>query len=346
MNGSPTRYSIDQLERLVAAILHTAGVSPDEAAIVASEVVDAEARGYESQGLMRVPLYLQDALRGETRSPTPLELLRESHSALTWDAGFGWGHVATLRAIEECMDRAAKTGACIGVIRNVGHIGRLGYYVEAAAAKGLIGLVACSGNMTSATAAPWGGREPRLSTNPFAIGFPHDDGDPVVIDISTTQTARGKVLVAAAKHEPIPDTWALDADGNPTTDPTRALPPHGTLAPLGGHKGYALSIAVELLCGALGGEYPPAESTVFVAAFSIDAVTTPGEFAAAVAAVDKLMRSSALRPGFTAIRLPGAGASAKRRASEAKGVQIAPEIWEALAAAADSVSVPMPDSVQ
>src|SRR5439155_9557445 len=122
--------------------------------------------------------------------------------------------------------------------------------------------------------APWGGREPRLSTNPFAIGFPYPDGDHVVIDISTTQAARGKVLVAAAKGEAIPETWAFDARGIPTTDPTQALPPHGTLAPLGGHKGYALGIAVELLCGGLGGEYPPAESTVFVAAFDIASVTT------------------------------------------------------------------------
>ena len=186
------------------------------------------------------------------------------------------------------------------------------------------------------------GASPVFPRNPFAYGFPRTGGDPVVVDVSTTQAARGKVLVAAATGRPIPEGWAFDADGMPTTDANRALPPNGTLAPLGGHKGYALSIVVELLCGGLGGEYPPAVSTVFVAAYDLAHVTTADSFAAAVAETDRLIQSSALRPGFDSVRLPGAGAAERRRAARRSGLTVTPEIWEAVRAAAESLGVPLP----
>jgi LDH2 family malate/lactate/ureidoglycolate dehydrogenase len=334
-------FSIAQLEQLTQDILVAAGAAREDAAIVANEVVDAEACGYESQGLLRLESYVASA-RSSGRKPTELQVLRDAPSAVTWDSTHGWGHVATKRAIEECVRRAKDTGACIGVVRNAGHIGRLGYYAEAAANLGAIGFVACSGNASSATSAPWGGREPRLSTNPFAYGFPHPSGDHVVVDVSTTQAARGKVLVAAATGKTIPHGWAFDATGMPTTDPNSALPPNGTLAPLGGHKGFALSIVVELLCGGLGGHYPPDVSTVFVAAYDPAHVTTSDSFAAAVTATDELMRSSALRPGFDSIRLPGAGAAARRRAAAQFGLTVTAEIWNTVRAAGESLGVALP----
>lgn len=336
------RVGIDALEGFVERTLVAAGAATQDAARVAHEVVDAEARGYEAQGLLRVPSYVGWMRDGAIASPTSLRVLRDAPSALAWDAGDGWGHVAAWQATEECVRRAAQTGACFGVIRNVGHIGRLGYYVERAADLGAIGFISCSGGPSSATMAPWGAREARLSTNPFAFGFPYSDGDHVVIDVSTTQAARGKVLVAAATGSAIPETWAFDAEGRPTTDPNRALPPDGTLAPLGGHKGYALAVAVELLCGGLGGAYPPPESAVFVAAFHPEHVTTAADYAGAVRAVDDLVRSSAPRPGFDGARLPGSGSGARRRAAEADGMTVLPELWERVREAAASVGVDAP----
>jgi LDH2 family malate/lactate/ureidoglycolate dehydrogenase len=334
-------FSFRQLEVFTTELLVAAGAAHEDAAIVAREVVDAEACGYESQGLLRVESYVA-AARTMGGIPTELQVLRESPSAVTWDSADGWGHVAAMRAMEECARRAKVTGSCIGLIRNAGHIGRLGYYAELAAGLGVIGFISCSGNASSATAAPWGGREPRLSTNPFAYGFPHPSGDHVVVDISTTQAARGKVLVAAATDQPIPDGWAFDSAGMPTNDPHSALPPNGTLAPLGGHKGYALAIVVELLCGGLGGSYPPHVSTVFVAAYDIAHVTTPESFAAAVTETDELMQSSALRPGFDSIRLPGAGAAERRRAAHESGLMLTREIWDTVRAAGESLGVTVP----
>jgi len=162
---------IPDLERFVRDVLIAAGVAAEEATLVAAEVVDAEARGYESQGLMRVTPYVKAAQSGDTRSPTSLEPIRDAPSAFAWDAGFGWGHVAASRAMAECAARARRTGSCVATIRNIGHIGRLGYYVEQAAALGVVGFISCCGNASSAVVAPWGGKEARLSTNPFAYGF-------------------------------------------------------------------------------------------------------------------------------------------------------------------------------
>lgn len=336
------RVSLGALQSFVENVLVAAGATQSDAARVADEVVDAEARGYVSQGLLRVPSYVRWMREDAITTPTALRVLNDAPSALAWDAGDGWGHVAAWEAMEECVRRAQVTGTCFGVIRNIGHIGRLGYYVEHAAVLGAIGLIACSGGPSSATMAPWGGREARLSTNPLAFGFPYPGGDNVVIDISTTQAARGKVLVAAATGNAIPDSWAFDADGVPTTDPRQALPPNGTLAPLGGHKGYALAVAVELLCGGLGGVYPPRESAVFVAAFSPPHVTEPSEYAGAVRLLDDLVRSSMPRPGFDGSRLPGAGSGERLRAALESGVVVLPELWADVREAAASVGIDAP----
>ena len=332
-------FGLDALREHAAALLRAAGATAEDAAIVADEVVDAEARGYEAQGLLRLPAYVRALQDGSARSPAVLQVLRDAPSALAWDADGALGHPAALQAMEVCVERAASTGACFGIVREPGHIGRLGYYVERAAERGAIGIIACSGGPSSATMAPWGAREARLGTNPIAFGFPGPDSEHVVVDVSTTQAARGKVLVAAATGQPIPDSWAFDADGHPTTDPHRALPPDGTLAPLGGHKGYALAVVVDLLCGALGGPYPPAESVVFVAAFDVASVTTAGEYSSAVRSLEELVRSAAPRPGHDGGRLPGSGARERLRAAESDGLQVAAPLWDAVRDAGASLGI-------
>ena len=192
--------------------------------------------------------------------------------------------------------------------------------------------------------APWGGREPRLSTNPIAIGFPYPGADPVVVDISSTQAARGKILLSAAKGEVIPDNWAFDAEGNPTTDPKQGLPPKGSLAPLGGHKGYALAIAIELLCGGLVGDYPPKSGGVLIGAIDIAALSDTADYAHAVAEIDRSMRSSALRPGFDEILLPGAGSARRKAAAERLGMAIPGPVWRDVVEAAAKVGVEAPSA--
>ena len=332
-------FSPDALRDFVRAMLVAAGASAEDAGIVADVVVDAEERGYESQGLVRVPNYVQLARSGKARSPSQPTVLSETPATLALDARSGWGHVVALDSMRRCVAKARDAGACVAAVRNLPHVGRLGYYVEAAAAEGMIGVLAISGGISAATMAPWGGSEPRLSTNPLAIGFPNPDGAPVVTDISTTQAARGRVLVAAAARQSIPDTWALDAAGNPTTDPAHALPPAGTLAPLGGHKGYALAIAVELLCGGLGGPYPPPQASAFLAAIDPEALSPGGGLAAAVGIAAAAMGSSALRPGFDEVLMPGTGSARRKARAQQDGVHVVAEVWDAVCAAADDLGL-------
>lgn len=339
------RFRPDDLRAFASSALKAAGLVDEEAALVAEVMIDAEERGYDSQGVMRLPRYLEWAKSGDLHSPASPRVTRDSPSAIAVDGGRGWGAVVTTRVMQMCIERARNTGSCIAVVSDVGHIGRLGYYVEKAAEQGIITVLTTSGSTSSPVMAPWGGLEARFSTNPIAFGFPHLGGAPVVVDISSTQAAGGKVVQAKTMGRPIPDSWAFDAQGNPTTDPALAMPPAGTLAPLGGHKGYALAVAVELLSSGLAGEYPREEDGMFIAAIDVAAVTTSDMFAHAVAALDVNVRSSAPRPGNESPILPGTGSAARKVRSRDNGVEVAAEVWTKVVDGTEGLGVKPPDPI-
>jgi L-2-hydroxycarboxylate dehydrogenase (NAD+) len=331
-----------ELTDLVRALLAAAGVERGEAQTVAAHVVDAEERENRSQGLVRVPPYVRWARGGEIVSPTVITVERDGGATLVLDAHNGWGHVAAADAMRRCAGRARETGVCLAIVRNTNHIGRLGAYVETAAAQGMIGLIACSGNPASSWVAPWGGTKPIFGTNPLAIGFPRRGAPPVVVDVSTTQGARGNVLLAQKTGDRLPDGWAFDAEGRPTTDPHQALPPHGTLAPLGGHKGYALAVAVEILCGVLAGPWPPPTSANLVGAIRVDAFLPLEEYYDSLAGLAAGISSGPLRRGGREIRLPGEGSAARRRRSASQGLRIPGELWADVAGLAGILGVRHP----
>lgn len=335
-------FAVEPLIELMGLMLQAAGAAADEAQLVAAHVVDAEARESRSQGLIRIPAYVNWARQGKIASGAPLTTERDQGSVLVLDAHNGWGHIAAIRAMDLCLARAAQTGTCLAVIRRTNHIGRLGYYVERAAARNMIGMIACSGNPSSAWVAPWGGIEPFFGTNPLAIGFPRWNGPPVVVDTSTTQGARGNVLLAQKTGQELPDGWAFDGEGRPTRDPHKALPPHGTLAPLGGHKGYALAIAVEILCGVLSGVWPPETSGNFVGAIRVEAFLPLETYNQSLAGLATRVRSGPTRPGFSEILIPGEGSSRRGDASETAGVCIAAELWEEISTLARSLNIDHP----
>lgn len=327
------------LTELVDALLRASGATPAEAALVAEHVVDAEARENRSQGLIRVPAYVGWARAGKITSGAPVTVERDSGSVLVIDGHNGWGHVTALRAMELCVERAQRTGACVAVVRGANHMGRLGYFVERAAAQGCIGIIAGSGNPSGSWVAPWGGVEALFGTNPIAIGFPRDDGPPVVVDVSTTQGARGNVLLAEKTGQLLPDGWAIDSDGNPTRDPAKSLPPHGTLAPLGGHKGYALAIAVEILCGVLAGMWPPETSANFVGALRVDAFQARDTYEQSLSGLVGRVKAVRPRPGISEILLPGEGGAARGAAARRAGVTVAAELWREIVVLARKLNV-------
>jgi LDH2 family malate/lactate/ureidoglycolate dehydrogenase len=247
-----------------------------------------------------------------------------------------------VRATDLCLERARQTGVALAVVRNANHIGRLGYYVERAAAQNMIGLITCSGNPASSWVAPWGGIKPIFGTNPLAIGFPRRGRSPVVVDVSTTQGARGNVLLAQKTGRQLPDGWAFDASGEPTRDPQQALPPHGTLAPLGGHKGYALAVAMEILCGVLAGIWPPETSAIFVGAIRVDAFLPLHMYFQSMDGLADEIKSGPTRAGVQEILLPGEGSARRGEANGAAGIRLASEMWEEICSLAARLGVPNP----
>ena len=329
----------EDLNDLVRALLGAAGADSDDARLVAEQLVDAEARENRGQGLIRIRPYVTWMRNGKITSPSKLRLEREFGATLLLDGGNGWGQVATMQAMTMCVERAQKQGVCLALVRNTNHIGRLGYYVEDAASHGLVGLVACSGHPSSAWVAPWGGTKPIFGTNPIAFGFPRKDGPPVVVDLSTTQGSRGAVLLASKVGKLLPEGWAFDAAGNPTRDPSKALPPHGTLAPLGGHKGYGLALAVEILCGVLSGMWPPSGGALLVGAVHVEAFQSLDDYHRSLENLLGEITSGPKAPDIDVILIPGQGSARRGKQSLDNGLQIPDELWSDVVALARDLGV-------
>ena len=329
----------EDLNDLVRALLGAAGANSDDARLVAEQLVDAEARENRGQGLIRLRPYVNWMRAGKIVSPAKLEIEREFGATLLLDGGNGWGQVVTTQAMTMCVERAQKHGICFALVRNSNHIGRLGYYVEAAASDGHVGLVACSGHPSSAWVAPWGGTKPIFGTNPIAFGFPRKDGPPVVVDLSTTQGSRGAVLLAGKVGKLLPEGWAFDAAGNPTRDPSKALPPHGTLAPLGGHKGYGLALAVEILCGVLSGMWPPSGGAILVGAVRVEAFQSLDDYYQSLENLLGEITSGPTAPDTDAILFPGQGSAQREKHSRDNGLQIPDELWSDVVSLASDLGV-------
>ncbi len=233
-----------QLHVLLSSHFQSLGLSPQHAAQFAEVILEAEAEGNAGHGLSRVAQYTaQLGAKGLNAQPQMrFELTRSSVGVLHGDGAPG--PVAGLRAVEELSKMAKSQGNASVAVRNAGHSGILSAYVGRLARQGLVALAFAN---TPPAIAPG----PVLGTNPIALGAPAEP-DAVIVDTSVSVVARGKIINAAKKNEPIPQGWALDKMGNPTTDAKAAL--EGSLIPIGGGKGYALAVMVEILAGALAGD--------------------------------------------------------------------------------------------
>jgi (2R)-3-sulfolactate dehydrogenase (NADP+) len=234
-------------EALAARLLEAAGASSEEAAIVARSLVAADLAGHAGHGLSRLPGYLARLRAGGT-VPGPWEPTRQGGAVETYDGKGGLGHVHLDLATERVRELAARHGiAAVGVSRS-NHAGALGVRARRLAEHGLVSILFTN---APAVLAPPGGKRAVLGTNPIALGAPRPGGPPIVCDLATAQVSRGHVMRAAQENRPIPAGWAKDKAGNPTEDAKAAL--DGTLMPLGGAKGFALALLVEILTGALLG---------------------------------------------------------------------------------------------
>lgn len=325
-----TTLGLAELERLAAEALRQHGVNAFAAAACARVLVQADACGLETHGISRIPMYC-DMLRAGRIDPAAVPRLVEdgaSGPTALVDACGGLAYDACDLAVATLMDRATRDGVAFVGVRNSSHVGALGLHLEPLALRGLVGLAFSN---APAVMPFWGGRVPALGTNPVAAIFPRRKGAPLLIDLSMTTVARGHILLAAQRNQPIPEGWALDKNGRPTTDAREALA--GSLLPAGGAKGAMLALCFELLCSALTGSALSFEADAFFdpkgnaprigqAFLALSPQRLAGE-TVYFERVDTLLEHIAQDPE---IRFPGARREALRAQAIAEGVAVRDEL--------------------
>ncbi|PZR88666.1 MAG: lactate dehydrogenase [Candidatus Nephthysia bennettiae] len=239
------RVEAEQLHQFTVRLLGDLGVPVADAGVVADCLVEAELEGQVSHGITRLPHYARRVRDGLIVSAPEMRVARETAATALLDAGNALGPVAGLLAMRIAVEKARLQGVGVCAVRGSNHLGALSFYVRIAADAGMIGIALCN---TPPAMAPPGGRAAFLGTNPIAAGVPTSTF-PVVVDMATSQVARGAVLKARREGTAIPLGWAVDREGRATTDPEAAL--SGSLAPLGGAKGFALALLVEVLAAVL-----------------------------------------------------------------------------------------------
>jgi LDH2 family malate/lactate/ureidoglycolate dehydrogenase len=242
------KVAAEALTRHVAALFVAAGLPGGDADLVADSLVRADLWGHSSHGVMRAAWYL-DRLKAGTMTPltTPARLV-DAGAITVLDGRDGVGQVIANDAMLDAVERAKLHGVGIVSVRYSNHHGALGYFTRLAAERGCIGVLIANG---SPAMAPWGGRTKVIGNNPWSIAAPAGRHPPMVLDMANTVVARGKIFLARQKGERIPLGWAQDAQGRPTTDPVAAL--SGVILPMAGHKGYAISLMMDVLAGVLSG---------------------------------------------------------------------------------------------
>jgi (2R)-3-sulfolactate dehydrogenase (NADP+) len=255
------QLSLEQAHRLVVKALMRHNTSEANATMVADALVAAEADGLGGHGLSRLPSYCAQSASGKVNGHAVPATSSVAKAAIRVDAQYGFAFPALSMAVEKLSELVETTGIGAASITHSHHCGAAGFHVEALARKGLVGLLFAN---TPKAIAPWGGQTGVFGTNPIAFAAPRKNKDSLVIDLSLSKVARGKIMVAQQNNEPIPEGWALDASGQPTTDPDLAM--SGTMLPMGDAKGAALVLMVEILSAALTAAHFGFEASSFFTA--------------------------------------------------------------------------------
>ena len=327
---------VNELERLMQRALEASGATRAMAEATARALVAADMEGIASHGASRIPQYCGHLRAGRARGDAIPVIAHERHGACLVDAHQGLAFEACSLAVHEAIRRAKEFGVAWSAVANSNHFGVAAFHLEPVAQAGLVGLA--MGNSPAAMPA-WGGKRALFGTNPIAAVFPRRDGVPIVIDLSLSAVARGKIMVAARDGKPIPEGWALDANGAPTTDAKAAL--QGSMLPAGGVKGAMLALIVELLVCALSGSAYGFESDSFFtnegrptrigqAFLAIDPAALAGS-SAYFERVEALI-AAMLEDGD--VRLPGQRRLEQRERARREGVAIPADLHAKIAALA------------
>lgn len=322
-------------------VLATAGLTPAEAACAAESLVQADMRGVNSHGLMRLRTYAERVRRGVIRPGVTPQITRGRTAFFAVDGGNGMGMPVARQIMSMCIVRARQAGASFATVDNGNHFGIAAYFTEIAAQEGMIGIAMSN---APATMVPTGGRKPLLGANPLSIAVPCGKYPPLILDMATSTVAQGKIILAAKEGKTeIPNDWAVDSEGRPTTDPQKAL--QGAMLPFGGAKGYGLALVVDILSSVLSGALTslhinhfwkdferPQKLGYFLGAWDISAVMPLDEFTQRMEVLIGEIKASPPAPNHREVFYPGE--IEHRRATEAtrSGVLLGPAVVEDLCA--------------
>ncbi len=333
----------------VKAIFVECGVNGVDARSIADVLVKADLRGVHSHGVMRVDEYVSNLKGGGWSAKRSMSVEREGSINVLLNGNDGIGIITALRAMEMAIELAKKRGVGIVNVRGAGHFGTAAYYSMMAQKTDMIGVVLTNG---SPAMAPTGGLECIIGNNPWSVAVPGEDEPGIVLDMANSIVARGKVRLADKKNQPIPLDWALDENGKPTSDPMEAL--KGTILPIGGYKGYGISLIVDVLAGILSGAAygkhvgSPRDShnrqnvgQMFIA-LDIDEFQPVSDFKSNVTNYIREIKESKKAEYCQEIFVPGEIEYLNERRQLENGIELSGDIFKGLLKVADGLRVPTP----
>jgi LDH2 family malate/lactate/ureidoglycolate dehydrogenase len=319
------------LEAFATAIMQAAGLREADARTVAWALVTANLEGIDTHGISRLALYARRVRAGLAKVRPELRWTHPAPAIAILDADNALGPIAAKAGIDEAVRIAQQQGVGMTAIGHTNHVAALSAYTEQAAAQGCIGIMTCN---TPPAMPPWGGRMPFFGTNPLAFSAPGAtrDGPPIVVDMATSVAARGNIIMAAQQNLPIPENWAVDAAGQPTTDAKAALA--GAMLPMAGAKGYALALMIEILSAILPGTSwgpqvrspyddweRPTDSGIWCLAIYLGALMPLEDYATRLGDMLDALHETPAAPGKH-IRIPGEQRAKIRAAREVEGIPL------------------------
>ena len=326
----------DRLTKIGAALLRAAGASQEEADAVAVGCVNANLAGHDSHGIIAVPTYIDRVKVGHIVPGAKFEVVQESPATAVIDGHWGFGFHVNAKAMQLTIDKAKKTNVAACTVFRQSHVGRLAAYPMMAMREGMIGLATADSGRSPKHVAPFGGREPRLGTNPISIAVPSDLEGPFCLDMATSAVAAGKIALAVTRGEQIPTGWMIDSAGRPTTEPGDYRK-GGALLPLGGTEGYkgsGLAAMVEVLCGLLTGLGFGVEPTgrhndgCFMACFKVDAFRPLGEFKKEVGEFVRYLKETPPAEGSSGVLYPGEIEHRREQDRRQNGIEVEDSTWD------------------
>ncbi|RLC54166.1 MAG: Ldh family oxidoreductase [Chloroflexota bacterium] len=357
-----TYIPVNIIQDFMVDVFQALGVPEDDARICTDVLITADLRGIESHGVGRLKYYYDRIRRGQHRTKTEMEIVKETETTALVDGHHGMGHVVAYRSMRMAMDKARQYGLGAVAVRNGTHFGIAGYYSLMAANEGLIGFTVTNARPA---VAPTFGTEPMLGTNPIAFAAPSDMPYPFCFDAATPITQRGKIEVLARAERCVPEGWVIDAEGNPLTDPEQILQALGAaraaLLPLGGageemggHKGYGLGTMVEILSAALSGGpfmkdllgFAPDGSRRpymlghFFLAIDVEHFVPLDVFRRITGEIMRALQNSRKAPGQERIYVAGEKEYEKEQTIRERGIPVNPNLRRELQIMRDELSIP------